>query len=87
MPARLHRTYFQNGDRRWRLLRRGGTPGPLSVFDLDKVDLTLDRYICADDGIVQCIAKQVPGLAFEATLVRMVTDWIALSLTLHSPSR
>jgi hypothetical protein len=65
-------TYFQNGNQfsavitTWR-----HTPGPPSVFDIDNVDLTLTGTSAPTTASCTGFAKQAPGLAFEATLVRM----------------
>jgi hypothetical protein len=65
-------TYFQNGDQfsaavtTWR-----HTPGKPSVFEIDNVDLTLTGKSSPTVASCSGTAKQAPGLAFEATLVRM----------------
>jgi len=65
-------TYFQNGDQFSAVVTtRRHTPGPPSVFGIDNLDLTLTGKSAPTTASCTGTAKQAPGLAFEATLVRM----------------
>jgi hypothetical protein len=65
-------SYFQNGDRfSASLTTRRHAPGQPSVFDVDNVDLTLTGKSTPTTASCTGTAKQAPGLAFEAVLVRI----------------
>jgi hypothetical protein len=65
-------TYFQNGDRfsavitTWR-----EAPGLPSIFGIDNIELTLTGTSAPTTASCTGTVKQAPGLAFEATLVRV----------------
>jgi hypothetical protein len=63
-------TYFQNGDKfTASVATRRHTPGQPSVFDIDNVDLSVSGYSTPTMASCSGIAKQAPGLPFEATLI------------------
>jgi hypothetical protein len=65
-------SYFQNGDRfSASVTTRRHSKGQPSVFDIDNVDLTLTGKSTPTTASCSGAAKQAPGLAFEAVLVRM----------------
>jgi hypothetical protein len=65
-------TYFQNGDRFSAVITTSRhAPGQSSIFGIDNVDLTLTGTSAPTTASCTGTAKQAPGLAFEATLVRM----------------
>ena len=65
-------TYFQNGDRFSASVRtQRHSPGQPSVFGIDNLDLTLTGNSTPTTASCTGTAKQAPGLAFEAVLVRM----------------
>jgi len=47
------------------------TPGQLSVFGIDNVDLTLVGKSAPTVASCRGTTRQAPGMAFEATLIRM----------------
>jgi hypothetical protein len=49
------------------------TPGQLSVFGIDNVDLTLVGKSTPTVASCRGTSRQAPGMAFEATLIR-ITD-------------
>jgi hypothetical protein len=65
-------SYFVDGDKftaaisTWR-----HTQGPLSVFGIDNVDLTLTGKSTPTTASCTGTAKQAPSLTFEATLIRI----------------
>jgi hypothetical protein len=64
--------YLQNGDTfTASLATRRHAEGQPSVFGIDEVDLTLTGKSTPTTASCTGTAKQAPGLAFEATLVRM----------------
>jgi hypothetical protein len=68
-------TYFQNGDKfTASVATRRHTPGQPSVFDIDNVDLAVSGT--STPTMAQCtgIAKQAPGLTFEATLIPIADE-------------
>jgi hypothetical protein len=65
-------TYFQNGDQfSASVTTRRHAQGQPSVFGIDNVDLTVTGKSAPTTASCTGTAKQAPGLAFEATLVRM----------------
>jgi hypothetical protein len=57
---------------------RRHTPGQPSVFGIDNVDLTLTGKSTPTTASCTGTAKQAPGLTFEATLIRIADQPIAL---------
>jgi hypothetical protein len=57
---------------------RRHTPGQPSVFGIDNVDLTLTGKFTPTTASCTGTAKQAPGLTFEATLIRIADQPIAL---------
>jgi hypothetical protein len=49
------------------------TPGQLSVFGIDNVDLTLVGKSTGSVASCHGTSRQAPGMAFEATIIR-ITD-------------
>ena len=47
------------------------TPGQLSVFGIDNVDLTLVGKSSGRVASCRGATRQAPGMAFEATIIRM----------------
>jgi hypothetical protein len=65
-------SYFQNGDKFSACLTtRRHTQGQPTVFGIDNVDLTVTGKSSPTTASCTGTAKQAPGLAFEAVLVRM----------------
>ena len=68
-------TYFQNGDKfTASVATRRHTPGQPSVFDIDNVDLSVSGTSTPTMASCTGIAKQAPGLTFEATLISIADE-------------
>ena len=50
---------------------RRHSPGQLSVFGIDNVDLTLEGKTAGRVGSCRGTTRQAPGMTFEATIIRM----------------
>jgi hypothetical protein len=50
---------------------RRHSPGQLSVFGIDNVDLTLEGKCSGRVGSCHGRSRQAPSMAFEATIIRM----------------
>jgi T3SS negative regulator,GrlR len=65
-------SYVVDGDKfTASLASRRHTPGQPSVFGIDNVDLSLTGRSTPTTASCTGIAKQAPGLTFEAALIRM----------------
>lgn len=47
------------------------TPGQLSVFGIDDVDISLDGRSVGITASCRGMSKQAPGMKFEATMIRV----------------
>jgi len=65
-------TYSQDGDAFFvDIATKRHSPGQLSVFGIDNVDLTLQGKSSGRVASCRGTSRQAPGMAFEATLVRI----------------
>ena len=65
-------TYSQDGDVfTVDIATKRHSPGQLSVFGIDNVDLALGGKSAGRVASCRGTTRQAPGMAFEATLVRM----------------